>query len=79
MFSHLCRVTHMSLKLGVVMDPIESINYKKDTTLALLWARKTEAGHCSTSSRTDCLSRGRYRWLDHARFACTGTHLAGST
>ena len=28
----------MSLKLGVVMDPIESINYKKDTTLALLWA-----------------------------------------
>ena len=38
MFSHFLRVTHMSLKLGVVMDPIESINYKKDTTLALLWA-----------------------------------------
>ena len=36
MFSHFLRVTHMSLKLGVVMDPIESINYKKDTTLALL-------------------------------------------
>jgi len=28
----------MSRKLGVVMDPIGSINYKKDTTLALLWA-----------------------------------------
>ena len=28
----------MSRKLGVVMDPIRSINYKKDTTLALLWA-----------------------------------------
>jgi glutathione synthase len=28
----------MSLKLGVVMDPIEAIHYKKDTTLALLWA-----------------------------------------
>ena len=38
MFSHLLRVAHMSLKLGVVMDPIESINYKKDTTLARLWA-----------------------------------------
>lgn len=25
-------------KLGVVMDPIESLNYKKDTTLAMLWA-----------------------------------------
>ena len=28
----------MSRKLGVVMDPLGSINYKKDTTLALLWA-----------------------------------------
>ncbi|MDG2461276.1 MAG: glutathione synthase [Luminiphilus sp.] len=28
----------MSLQLGVVMDPIASIHYKKDTTLALLWA-----------------------------------------
>ncbi len=28
----------MSLNIGVVMDPIESINYKKDSTLAMLWA-----------------------------------------
>ncbi|MFT7287693.1 MAG: glutathione synthase [Halieaceae bacterium] len=28
----------MSLKLGVVMDPIANINYKKDSTLAMLWA-----------------------------------------
>jgi len=28
----------MSLKLGVVMDPISAINYKKDSTLAMLWA-----------------------------------------
>ena len=28
----------MSVKLGVVMDPIEAINYKKDSTLAMLWA-----------------------------------------
>lgn len=27
----------MTVKLGVVMDPIESINYKKDSTLAMLW------------------------------------------
>lgn len=26
-----------AIKLGVVMDPIESINYKKDSTLAMLW------------------------------------------
>ena len=28
----------MSVKLGVVMDPIEQVNYKKDSTLAMLWA-----------------------------------------
>lgn len=27
----------MSIKLGVVMDPIASIHYKKDSTLAMLW------------------------------------------
>lgn len=30
--------TTMNIRLGVVMDPIESINIKKDTTLAMLWA-----------------------------------------
>ena len=28
----------MGLNIGVVMDPISAINYKKDTTLAMLWA-----------------------------------------
>lgn len=28
----------MAIRLGVVMDPIAAINYKKDTTLAMLWA-----------------------------------------
>lgn len=28
----------MTVKIGVVMDPIAAINYKKDTTLAMLWA-----------------------------------------
>ncbi|RDL44802.1 glutathione synthase [Marinomonas piezotolerans] len=28
----------MTIKLGIVMDPIESITYKKDTSLAMLWA-----------------------------------------
>lgn len=27
----------MTINLGVVMDPISSINYKKDSTLAMLW------------------------------------------
>ncbi len=28
----------MTIKLGVVMDPIAAINYKKDSTMAMLWA-----------------------------------------
>ncbi|CUB06129.1 glutathione synthase [Marinomonas fungiae] len=28
----------MTIKLGIVMDPISSINYKKDSSLAMLWA-----------------------------------------
>ena len=30
----------MSRNIGVVMDPISAINYKKDTSLALLWAAR---------------------------------------
>ena len=30
----------MAVKLGVVMDPISDINYKKDTTMAMLWAAR---------------------------------------
>lgn len=28
----------MTLKIGIVMDPIQDINYKKDSSLAMLWA-----------------------------------------
>lgn len=28
----------MSISLGIIMDPIQSINFKKDTSLAMLWA-----------------------------------------
>lgn len=30
----------MKRQLGVVMDPIESISYQKDSTLAMLWGSK---------------------------------------
>jgi glutathione synthase len=31
-------MTARKLKIGVVMDPMSSVTYKKDTTLAMLWA-----------------------------------------
>ena len=30
----------MSINLGIIMDPIQSIHFKKDTSLAMLWAAK---------------------------------------
>ncbi|KTT46562.1 glutathione synthetase [Pseudomonas oryzihabitans] len=30
----------MSIRLGIVMDPIERISYKKDSSMAMLWAAK---------------------------------------
>ena len=35
----------MTINVGVVMDPIADINYKKDTTLAMLWAAQARDWH----------------------------------
>ena len=32
----------MSISLGILMDPIESINFKKDSSLAMLVAAKAQ-------------------------------------
>ena len=69
----------MSLKLGVVMDPIGSIHYKKDTTLALLWAAQDrgwtlfyiepdglflDAGQSMASARPLTVHRDADNWYD---------------
>ena len=69
----------MSLKLGVVMDPIGSIHYKKDTTLALLWAAQDrgwalfyiepdglflDAGQPMASARPLTVHRDADHWCD---------------
>ncbi|HAW18244.1 MAG TPA: glutathione synthase, partial [Oceanospirillaceae bacterium] len=28
----------MTIRLGIIMDPIHNINFKKDSSLAMLWA-----------------------------------------
>ena len=33
----------MTIRLGIVMDPIASINYKKDSSLAMLWAAQDKS------------------------------------
>ncbi len=34
----------MSIEVGVLMDPIQNINYKKDSTLAMLRSAHCELG-----------------------------------
>ena len=54
----------MTIKLGVVMDPIADINYKKDTTLAMLWAAQSRDWELYYMQQTDLyldqgVARGR--------------------
>ncbi|MEX2130297.1 MAG: glutathione synthase [Pseudohongiellaceae bacterium] len=48
----------MSIKLGIVMDPIESINYKKDTSLAMLWAARDRGWSLYYMLQTDLYMEG---------------------
>jgi glutathione synthase len=43
----------MTVKLGVVMDPIEKVNYKKDSTLAMLWAARDRGWEISYMTPQD--------------------------
>ena len=62
----------MTMRLGVVMDPIESIHYKKDSTLALLWEAKARGWQINYFEPCDLFLRdgipfGRARALKVAR------------
>ena len=66
----------MSIKLAIVMDPIEQMNYKKDSSLAMLWAaqdRKWSLSYLTMSdlylkdgkARAKCKPLTVYRNPDH--------------
>jgi len=59
----------MSIRLGIVMDPIERISYKKDSSLAMLWAAKARGWtlhyfEMQDLYQVDGEARGRGRQLD---------------
>lgn len=59
----------MSIRLGIVMDPIERISYKKDSSLAMLWAAKARGWtlhyfEMQDLYQVDGIARGRGRQLD---------------
>ena len=47
-----------TIRLGVVMDPIESINIKKDTTMAMLWAASDRGWQLSYMRQQDLYQNG---------------------
>ncbi|OYT79825.1 MAG: glutathione synthase [Pseudomonas sp. PGPPP4] len=59
----------MSIRLGIVMDPIERISYKKDSSMAMLWAAKARGWtlhyfEIQDLYQVDGEARGRGRQLD---------------
>lgn len=52
----------MTRRVGVVMDPIQRINYKKDTTLGLLWAAKARGWELFYMEQQDLYSRAGDTW-----------------
>lgn len=59
----------MSIRLGIVMDPIERISYKKDSSMAMLWAAKARGWtlhyfEMQDLYQVDGEARGRCRQLD---------------
>ena len=47
----------MSLKVGIIMDPIDEINFKKDSSLAMLWAAQRKGWSLWYMEQTDLFSR----------------------
>ncbi len=58
----------MGIRLAIVMDPIESVNYKKDSSLAMLWAAQDKGWSLSYLTMIDLFlengtAKGRSRPL----------------
>lgn len=53
-------MSERALKIGVVMDPIADITYKKDTTLAMLWAAQSRGASLYYMEQEDL-------YLEHGR------------
>ena len=47
----------MSIKIGIVMDPIETINFKKDSSLAMLWAAQRKGWSIQYMEQSDLFLR----------------------
>lgn len=56
----------MTIKIGVVMDPVQTIHYEKDSTLALLWEAKARGWTIYYFEQQDLFVRDGKAW-GHSR------------
>lgn len=52
----------MTIKLGVVMDPIDAVNFKKDSTLAMLWAAANRGWELHYMEQSDLFIANGQAW-----------------
>lgn len=57
----------MTIKLGVVMDPLSTIHYKKDSTLAMLWAAEDRGWTIEYMEQKDLFLRDGKVWAEAKR------------
>ena len=53
----------MSIRLGIVMDPIASINYKKDSSLAMLLAASLKGWELFYMEQADLYQKRVLPWV----------------
>jgi glutathione synthase len=58
----------MTFKLGIVMDPIANISYKKDTSLAMLVAAQERGWELFYMEQSDLYLSGDHRHGLHALY-----------
>jgi len=52
----------MKLRIGIVMDPMESVHYKKDSSLAMLWAAQDRGWELFYMTQADLYLRDGQPW-----------------
>lgn len=52
----------MKLRIGIVMDPIENVHYKKDSSLAMLWAAQDRGWELFYMTQADLYLRDGEPW-----------------
>lgn len=68
----------MTVRVGIIMDPIAQIAFKKDSSLAMLLAAQARGWTLFYMEQRDLYQLGDQRARACVRFECSTTHRNGS-